>query len=125
MKRLSRAARPISNLSEPISQRLNMYALAAGAAGVGMLASAHPAQAKIVYTPANIPIVQNAGPVQLDLNHDGINDFLFYNITSTPAMRRPEGFHQSSLTVYPIQQSNGVRAIRGRLQRSWGEAEGA
>lgn len=111
MKRLPRPARPISNFSEPISQRLNMYALAAGAAGVGMLASAQPALAKIVYTPANIPIVQNGGPVELDLNHDGINDFQFSNVYTTEKMRQPEGFHQSSLTVYPVEQSNRVRAV--------------
>jgi hypothetical protein len=111
MKRLPRTARSVSNLPEPITQRLNVYALAAGAAGVGMLASAHPAQAKIVYTPANIPIVQNAGPVELDLNHDGIGDFQLSNVYTTERKRQPEGFHQSSLAVYPIQPSNRVRAV--------------
>jgi hypothetical protein len=111
MKRFARPARSTCDFSEPVSQRLNMYALAAGAAGVGMLASANPAQAKIVYTPANIPIVQNAGPVELDLNHDGINDFQFSNAYTTERKRQPEGFHQSSLTVDPVQQSNRVRAV--------------
>ena len=112
MKRFPRPARPTCNFSKPITQRLNMYTLAAGAAGVGMLASANPAQAKIVYTPANIPIVQNAGPVELDLNHDGIGDFQFSNVYTTERKRQPEGFHQSSLTVDPVQQSNRVRAVR-------------
>ena len=111
MKRLPRPIRPSSNFSEPITQRLNMYALAAGAAGVGMLASAQPAQARIVYTPANVPIVQNGGPVELDLNHDGIGDFQFSNVYTTERKRPPEGFHQSSLAVYPTQQSNRVRAV--------------
>jgi hypothetical protein len=111
MKRLTRPVRPTSNFSEPISQRLNMYALAAGAAGVGMLASAQPAQARVVYTPANIPIVQNGGPVELDLNHDGIGDFQFSNVYTTERKRPPEGFHQSSLAVYPAQPSNRVRAV--------------
>ena len=39
-----------SQLSESLHQRLNSYALAASAAGVGMLALAQPAEAKIVYT---------------------------------------------------------------------------
>lgn len=107
---MTQSSRPIASLSEPIRQQLNAYALAAGVAGVGMLALAHPVEAKIVYTPANIPIVQDGGPVELDLNHDGINDFQFSNVLSTPAMRSPEGFHQSSLTVYPVQLSNRVRA---------------
>jgi hypothetical protein len=106
------SSRPACNLSDPISQRLNAYALAAGAAGVGMLTLAHPAEAKIVYTPANIPIVQNAGPVELDLNHDGINDFEFSNIYTNNRKRAPEGFHQSSLLVAPVQQSNRVRATK-------------
>ena len=109
---MTQPARPLSQLSESVTQRLNGYALAAGAAGVGVLALAHPAEAKIVYTPANIPIVQNGGPVDLDLNHDGINDFQFSNFLSTPAMRKPEGFHQSSLGVYPIQLSNRVVAVK-------------
>lgn len=49
-----------------------MYALAAGAAGVGVMALAKPVEAKIVYTPANLKL---HGVVPLDLNHDGIADF--------------------------------------------------
>jgi hypothetical protein len=52
-----------------------MYALAASAAGVGLLSLAQPAQAKVVYTPANQVIGQN-GVYNLDLNHDGTVDFL-------------------------------------------------
>ena len=63
-----------SSLSESVHHRLNMYALAASAAGVGVLALARPAEAKIIYTPAN----QSIGPITyLDLNHDGITDFQF------------------------------------------------
>jgi hypothetical protein len=44
---------------------------------VGVLALAQPAEAKIVYTPADkwIPLGQN---FYVDLNHDGINDFRFW-----------------------------------------------
>jgi hypothetical protein len=51
-----------------------MYALAASAAGVGMLAL-QPAEAKIVYTPANSKFVNQS--FAIDLNHDGKNDFQF------------------------------------------------
>jgi len=50
-----------------------MYALAASAAGAGVLALSPPVQAKIVYTPANVGL----RGYSLDLNHDGITDFTF------------------------------------------------
>jgi hypothetical protein len=61
--------------SESIRAQLNMYALAASAAGVGLLALAGPVQAEVVYTPANQVIGYN-GVYGLDLNHDGTVDFL-------------------------------------------------
>jgi hypothetical protein len=75
MKRSPRSSQIASKLSEPVYKRLNMYALAASAGGVSALALVQSAEAKIVYTPANIPIAQN-GSVQLDLNHDGAADFI-------------------------------------------------
>jgi len=75
-KPLSRRA---TNLSANIDRRLLGYATAAAAAGVGTLALVQPAEAKIVYTPANIPITVNGPVVQLDLNQDGIIDFSFIN----------------------------------------------
>jgi len=47
-----------SRISDSLHQRLNSYALAASAAGVGMLALAQPAEAKIVYQPETIVIAQ-------------------------------------------------------------------
>ena len=109
---MKRSPRSACNFSEPMSQRLNAYALAAGAAGVGMLALSQPAEAKIVHTLANIPIVENGGVVELDLNHDGINDFGFSLAYTTEKRRVPEGFHQTSMTVAPVQQSNRVVGIQ-------------
>jgi hypothetical protein len=60
-------------LSRSVHHRLNAYCLAATAAGVGLLALAVPAGARIVYTPANMKIPP--GSVPLDLNHDGVVDF--------------------------------------------------
>jgi hypothetical protein len=115
---MKHSSRP-SHLSEPINQRLNMYALAAGAAGVGMLAAAHPAEAKIVYTPSHIRIVVNGALVNLDLNHDGIADFQFYAGYQGPGVRNrgllpPEGNHGSSLGVTPAQPSNRVWAMQSQ-----------
>jgi hypothetical protein len=55
-------------------RQLNLYALAATAAGVGMLALAQPARSEIIYTKAHRQIGPNT-TLQLDLNHDGIADF--------------------------------------------------
>jgi hypothetical protein len=70
--------RRTSKLSESVHQRLNMYAAAAGAAGVGLVGLGHPAEAKIIYTPANVqlPIGTN---YYLDVNNDGVYDFLLSN----------------------------------------------
>jgi hypothetical protein len=72
MQRSPRSARIVHRFPKPIEQQLQMYALAASAAGVGFLALAPRAAAKIVFTATNQPIV---GRVAVDLNNDGINDF--------------------------------------------------
>jgi hypothetical protein len=66
---------PTKNLSLVSEHRLSAYTVAATAAGVGALCLAPAAEAKIVYTPAKVKIVQNVGLVRFDLNHDGIADF--------------------------------------------------
>jgi hypothetical protein len=75
MKRSS-GPRKTATLPKSIHQQLNMYALVASAAGVSLLALAQPAEAEIVYTPANRPFPHNK-TVFLDLNKDGTNDFKF------------------------------------------------
>lgn len=57
---------------ENVESRLNAYALAAAAAGAGLLAMAHPAAAEIVYTPADTILTNRI--LRIDLNHDGIDD---------------------------------------------------
>jgi len=90
------------SLPSALEHRLSAYATAASAAGVGMLALAQPAQAKIVYTPTHqkLPI----GPLfYLDLNHDGISDFAFHANTSD------FGSHDSAfLRVYGQAAGNSV-----------------
>jgi hypothetical protein len=65
MKRSPRPRRVPGNLSKSVLRRLDFYALAASAAGVGM--TVQPADAKIIYTPTHVLIV---GIVSVDLNHD-------------------------------------------------------
>jgi hypothetical protein len=54
-----------------------MYALVASAAGVGVLALAQSSEAKIVYTKAHHRLYPPNSHYRLDLNHDGITDFVF------------------------------------------------
>jgi hypothetical protein len=98
-------SRNAANLSESISRHLNMYALAASAAGVGMLALAQPAQAKIVYTKAHSTVPINT-LLPLDLNHDGVND-LSFTIAA--------GGKSSFLFAYNL-RSNGVGGEVGSFQ---------
>jgi hypothetical protein len=72
---MKRTSRKPSNLSESLQRYLNAYALAASAAGVGVLAVAQPAAAKIIYTPANKSCSRHGLCFKLDLNHDNIIDF--------------------------------------------------
>jgi hypothetical protein len=74
VKHSRRSSRVLSSLSDSVHLRLNMYALAASAAGVGALAPARPSEAEIVYTPAQVTIGINK-TIPLDLNHDGENRF--------------------------------------------------
>jgi hypothetical protein len=66
-----------SVLSPKLDKNLAAYMLAAGAAGVSLIA-AQSAEAKIVYTPAHTTIGPRTSFL-LDLNHDGVNDFLLSN----------------------------------------------
>src|SRR5271167_4822432 len=103
MKRPS-APRKTAALPESIHHRLNMYALAASAAGAGMLALAQPAEAKIVYTPAHKEIAPN-NTVSLDLNHDGKIDFSIHDsFTCTSFCEYMVG----GITVIPARQLNEI-----------------
>jgi hypothetical protein len=66
------------NVPAPLHHRLNAYALAASAAGVSVLALVQPSEAEIVYTPADVTFTIRKGiTFSLDLNGDGITDFVF------------------------------------------------
>jgi hypothetical protein len=81
MKRSIRSfAKKASNLYPSIYQQLSVYAVAAVVALVSVLALAQPSEAKIVYTPADVVIMCHIScnpPYNLDLNHDGVADFIF------------------------------------------------
>jgi hypothetical protein len=104
---MKRPARVPSQLSESLHKRLNAYALAASAAGVGVLAMAQPAEARIVYTKTHKPILgQGQGPLMLDLNHDGITDFLF--------IRKSSAHYSTSLKVGAYSTANRIWGSQGK-----------
>jgi len=69
--------RQLARLNPRLDKSLAAYMLAAGAAGVSLLA-AQSAEAEIVYTPAHTTIGPRTSFL-LDLNNDGVNDFLLSN----------------------------------------------
>ncbi len=75
MKLSSHPHRTPSRLSDSLRRNLNMYGLAASAAGVSLLGLAQPSEARIVYTKTHQVIASN-GIYALHLSHDGAIDFL-------------------------------------------------
>jgi hypothetical protein len=113
--------RPSSNLPSNVDKGLLQYAAAAGAAGVGLLALAPTAEAKVIYTPTNVPITVNGPYVPIDLNNDGIIDFYIYNVVASggarsprpndPNGRSPLGFYAHALIVTPTQPTNPANEV--------------
>jgi hypothetical protein len=99
MKPSSQSPGNPSNLSDAFHHQLNMYALAASAAGVSVLALAPPAEGKIIYTKANKHIGVNQ-TVHLDLNHDGIIDFDLKNHTASNS-----GYVFDILSAVPLRKN--------------------
>jgi hypothetical protein len=91
----ARVRGPFAKLPGPLHQDLAIYALAAGA-GLGVFASSHPAEAQIVYTPANESIYDAHQKISIDFNHDGLPDLI---ISELP-------YHSGSIFA-----GNSVRAL--------------
>jgi hypothetical protein len=77
MKQTLRESGTTKQLCHSLNRRLNVYALAANAAGAGLLAMPQPLQAEVVFTPAQITL--SNGPLAIDLNNDGAVDFILSN----------------------------------------------
>ena len=104
-----------TGLSESIHQQLNMYGIAACAAGVGMLALAQPIEAKIVYTPTHHVVGKN-GRYKLDLNNDKLADFMLVNTHGCNT-----DYCIDALSAIPI-GGNGVEGARGFLSIPYASA---
>ena len=103
---ISRTSSTSACVSHSLLRKLNAYALAASAAGVGAIATAQSAEAKILYTPTHktIPLHHH---IAIDINHDGIDDMRFANSSKTFDNR-------TSVTwvgVYPLGKRDGVAAV--------------
>jgi len=109
---MKQPARVPTQLSEPMHKRLNAYALAASAAGVGVLALAQPAEGRIVYTPAYRHI-ENHSSYSLDLNHDGIVDFRLEII---------QFYSSDDFRVYTPPYGSGTGKIVGKRNQGNGRA---
>ena len=111
MKRSPRPCKTPSP-SDSLHQQLKMYTLAASAAGVGVLALAQPATAKIVYTPIYHVIGKNSY-YGIDFKHDGIVDVTIINATY-----RSNGASVGVVKAFPNQlESGGVEG--GFYKRFW------
>ena len=106
-------------LGAKLEQTLLAYAAAATSAGVGLLALACPAEARIIYTHANEQISPNH-LFPLDLNHDKKRDFTFDDSHATTSAQGAWGI----LTIFPgksaneiwgYQTSNGFRRLASAL----------
>jgi hypothetical protein len=105
-----RSAKPKlqTRLEKKLDARLFAYAAAASAAGVSLFAVTQSAEAKIVYTPANVSMPTNAY-TNLDLNNDGVPDFAFYFYAYGP--RKPLGYHEEALQVDPLKTGNAIWGV--------------
>jgi hypothetical protein len=94
-----------ANFSESAIRHLNAYALAAGAAGVGLLA-VMPANAEVVYTPTKITI-SLAGTSSYDLNpaNSPVAPFKIYAGFTSP------GIYWDTISFNP--NTSGARFIQG------------
>jgi hypothetical protein len=116
---MTRTPRPRKTLSDSFHRQLNMYSLAASAAGVGTLALAQPAQARIVYTPAHDQLVFN-DPYLLDFDNNVDADFFLLPVTFvTSASRfrdlevchRPTSFSRHWVCRYSTNVSNRLNQV--------------
>ena len=97
---MAKRSRVPALLFDGLEQRLKTYALAASAAGVGLMALAQTGEAEIVYTPVHVIVPAN-GSYSIDLNNDGKVDYI---IAEFDNLNRGE--------LYFGDDFNGVGAVR-------------
>jgi hypothetical protein len=106
MKRSPRS-RKTAILFESLHGLLRTCAIAAVVAILSVLALTERSEAKIVYTPTHIRINSN-GSYNLDLNHDGITDFIIQDVFSQSKGECPRGENRFDYLAETPAQGNGV-----------------
>ncbi len=84
-----------------------IYAIAAGTAGISVMALVSPSEAEILYTPANKTITRDRS-YNLDLNHDGSVDFVLVDHCSILGSNVSHSFQILEVIAEP---NNGVNCI--------------
>jgi hypothetical protein len=119
MRKPSSRGEGAANLSPSVIHKLNVYALAAGAAGAGLLTSVQAAEAKVVYTPAHV-VIHTGSTYDLDLTHDGITNFLFTDFIIYSGHLSVIPQHGSAVEVlpgfsyFPLALKQGARIGRSK-----------
>jgi hypothetical protein len=111
MKPSLRPPRTPCVLSDSNHHQLNSYALAATAAGIGMLAFAQPVAATIIYTKTHL-VIAGEERYYLDLNHDKITDFTLVNFWSSSCV-------DSCAQIVSLRPPAGNSAIGYVMKRSF------
>ncbi len=111
---MSRAprSRKTFRISDSLNRQLNAYAQMASAAGVSVLALAGTSEAKVVYTPTD-QVTHVGSPLYIDLNHDGVDDFLL----RTDFYRGSSG---TEIGLFPSGDQNADNVVAGRRFSSGG-----
>jgi len=105
-----------SKLSESVRRQLNSYAFAASAAGVGLLALAQPAEAKIVYTKTDA----TRFPFPFYFDHSAE-----FTIGTSNTFTGASGWSRYVISAYPAAKQNqiiGKRVGRGSWKQSYAYA---
>lgn len=97
--------RAMASLTATLERSLLAYVTAAGAAGTGIMALPSLAEAKVVYTSAHV-VLKTGDIYRLDLNHDGITDFVLNNSA---------GCWSSGCAWNLLAESRHSNAVRGKL----------
>jgi len=113
MKSSSRPRTP-SKLSDSVHRQLNMYALAASAAGVGVLALSQPADAKIVYTKTH-RVIEVGQHYNLDLNNDKVTDLVLSNVFTCTTEEGSVCWDAADENAAPGNWAAGYPAARGYI----------
>jgi hypothetical protein len=114
VKRLSRDAGKIRDLSAPYQQQLNSYALAAAAAGVSLLALAQKSEARIIYT-ATHRVIADGDSYSLDFTGNGTTDLTLGNKYRTSCGTEGTCWRFQSLIAHLAGSNQAVRNVFGAV----------